>query len=573
MKNRKDGSDAIGGLIGEKNVRYLPYALFIIALLVRLYYMPAGLLHTDSVIAVQEAERTVWTGRLHYLQGILGYPGFAAMNSILFLIYHALSGATSAEGFLLFSSAFFGAASVALTYILALRLTNSRMAAVYSALILCFMPLHLTMSTYVKDQVLGSCALLLTSLIALRSGGEGKAKTRILAGAFLGYAMAIRQQEILFLPTLLILYYLDCSPFAIKKVKGRIKFQVNESPFKVLSDMVIIVAVAAIVFVAFYIPKMMDEPGFNLVNSIFASSAESSAGFGIYSAQMPYSLQWALMTLTYLGVAILAGSILVNYNRDKSVLLTLTFWMASYFLFYGNIVGASPYFFFQALVPAAIIMGWGLEYGYGRFRDIAYIVLVVLIIWMLVTINPLLTARKEYCGPCAFSKKMAESIPQTSYVIGIDETRHYEYYANITRNLGHYDPTNAQEMVKYGKMLHEIMQNGTGVYVTTQGFSYDFLPPEALVYDSQKQELANRVTSKAYKNLLFDGQRLYDRQSGSPVPPVGLWGLEMFNDYKVTEVYSMRSEDWHHKDLESGAFNSVLYRIEERQVQPKNGTS
>jgi len=570
MKNKKDDADAMEGLIGSDKVKYLPYALFIIAMLVRLYYMPAGLLHTDSVIAVQAAERTVWTGRLYYLHGILGYPGFALVNSLLFLIYHYLSGATSAEGLLLLSSAFFGSASVALTYLLALRLTNSRMTAVFSALILCFMPLHLSMSTYVKDQVLGSCTLLIASLVALRGGKDGKMSTRVLVGALLGYAMAIRQQEILFLPTLLILYYLGSSPFALRKAKERLKFVVQRSPLKVLYDLVIIVAISIIVFVLFYVPKMVDEPGFNLVSAILASSEESSAGFSLWSVQMPNSLQWALMTLTYLGVTILAGSILVNFKRDRSILLTLAFWMVSYFLFYGNIVGASPYFFFQALLPAAIIMGWGLEWGYSRFGDKAYIVLVILILWMLITINPLLTSRKQYCGPCEFSKKMISAIPPGSYVIGMDETRHYEYYANITRNLGHYDPTDAESMIKYTKMLHSILQNDTNVYVTTQGFSYDFLPPEALVYDESKQELANRVTSKSYMNLRFDGQRLYDRETGSQIPSIGLWGLEMFNDYKVTIVYSMPSEDWHHKDLESAPYTAALFRIGERQ--PSNGT-
>ena len=556
------GKDKDGGKVWA----YAPYLLFALALAVRVYFTPAGLLHTDSAIAVEEAERTVLTGRLHYLQGILGYPGFAVVNSLIFWAYHTLTGASSAEGVLIFSSAFFGSLGVALTYLLTLRLTGSRMAGVFAAVILCFLPLHLSLSTYVKDQVLGTCVLLILSLTAIEAGKSGKLRLTIATGCLLGYAMAIRQQEILFLPIVFLFYYLDKPLFEAKKVKGRLKFSLKASPYSVLYDGAVVVFCAAAVFVLFFVPKMIEQPDFDLWKSLRQSSGESAAGFGLITPQLSVSLRWVTQMISGLGWLLLLSALYVNFTRNRRVWFALVAWTVLYFMFYGNLMGASPYFFFNAFPPAAMLMGWGLEYAYVKWGKISLIVPALLVILMLSSILPVLEYRKAHCGPCEFAKRMGATTSRNSVVIGMDETRHYEYYARVDRAIGHPNALQADEMGKHLEYLRGEMRNGTGVYITTAGLSYDFLPQGMFGYNQAKKTLVNLQTKQTYDNLLFDpqSQAVFDNETQTRLYPQGAYGLQLFNTFKATPLYTMESEDWHHKDLELGIYDATLYKLTER---------
>jgi hypothetical protein len=110
------------------------------------------------------------------------------------------------------------------------------------------------------------------------------------------------------------------------------------------------------------------------------------------------------------------------------------------------------------------------------------------------------------------------------------------------------------------------MRNGTSVYITTAGLSYDALPEEMVVYDPDVKVLVNRMTMGRYDNLAYDSTTriLRDRESGMQLPLSGLYSLELFNTFKATEVFTMENEDWHHKDLELGKYTATLYQLEER---------
>jgi hypothetical protein len=560
-------------LVPEYMAGYAPYALFALALLVRVYFMPAGLLHTDSVIAVEGAERTVANGHLQYLQGVLGYPGYAAVNSLIFFVYHALTGAKSAQGVLLFSSAFFGALGVALIYILTVKLTSSRTAGLYAGVILCFLPIHLSLSTYVKDQVLGTCVLLSLALIAMHARQSDKLWHKLAAGSTLGYAMAIRQQEVLFLPIMFLFYYLPHPPIAVSKAAGRVRVKLHDDIFQIIRDGATLVLPIVAVFVLFFVPKMIDQPGFSLWGSLMASSGESAQGFGLFTEQLFRSISWVGQVITPLGWLILAVSVIVCFGQDRRVWLVLTVWMAAYFMFYGNLSGASPYFFFNAFPPAVILMGWGLDYGFRRWNHAATVALVVLVALMLANISPVLEYRKAHCGPCEFSEKMRQLIPANSALIGMDETRHYEYYAKVPIAMGHADPFKPQELAAHFERLRALMKNGTSVYVTTADLQADYplaylISRGMLVYDQDRQMLANKATNKVYGNLrlIVQGQSAYmqDGQTQEKSPLYGLYGLELFNEFKVSQVFTQETEDWHHKDLESGVYQTTLYKVSER---------
>ncbi len=554
---------------GSDLFKYVPLALFLLALIVRLYFWPDGLFHTDSVIAVAEAEHSVADGKLYYLQG-LGYPGYAAVTSGLFWVYHTLTGATSAESLLIFSSLFFGSLSVYLLYVLALKLTSSKLTAIFSALVLCFMPLHLSLSTYVKDQMLGVCFMLASLILALKAGESGRLKYKVLAAAVMGYTIAIRQQEFLLIPAFLMLYVYASNPVKFSKNKGGYKISLNRPLNELVLDALVFAVVILSVFVAAFVPRMISEPGFNLVDALLVEGSRQGDGITLYSPLLTdYSIPWATKTITYLGWGVLFASIYLNYQRNRLVWAAMMCWMVPYFLILGNFQQVSPYFIFPAFIPAAFFIGWGLEYAAKKWKpEISYVVLAVLIIWMLSNIAPLLEYRSQYCGPCEFAKKIGELTPEGSRVHGGDESRHYEYYAKRSGSIGRANPLNLTDLELHFLDLRAKLANGTSLYITSAGLAYDFLPQGIVVPNPQNPSvLFNKANLRQYSNLRFDpqSQTLVDAQTNTILPVTGLYSLELFNEFKTTLVATVENEDWHHKSLDFGKYQSSLFRLELRE--------
>jgi hypothetical protein len=561
----KKRGEKLFGVLAEDKAKYVPAALFIIALLLRLYYIQPGLWHTDSVIAAQEAERSVATGRLHYLQDVLGYGGFALFNTGVYLIWNLVTGG-SAEHILLAANAIMGAAGAALIYLLSVKLTGSREAGVYSGVILTFLPLNLVLSTYLKDLMLGSLLVMAAALTVLKAARQDSLKLKVLAGCVLGYAAAVRQLDFLFIPSFILLYYVYKPPVELKRRGDSVKVKLKSNPRGLAFDVLSLVVPVFIVFTIPYIPRMFSQPGFNPFEALLATGgAQTKAGLSL-DILSRYSIPWATKSLTQLGWIVLIGSLYVNYARNRRVWLALTAWMTSYFIIYGSFQGVSPYFFYGAFPAAVLMMGWGLAYAHQKRGDIAHVIVVALVIWMFTSINPVLSYRRGRCGPCEFSRRIAEVTPVDSALIGMDETRHYEYYAPGRKVMGHPNPLSADEMGRHFSRLHGLLANGTSVYVTSAGLSYDILPGELLNYDPERKLLGNRMTGKAYVNLVYDdGTRaLVDRDSGLQLPMGGLYSLELFNEFTPTVVFTMESEDWHHKDLDLGKYSATLIQLRER---------
>ncbi len=554
------------GVVDKGKEKYVVAALLLLALTVRLYYLHPGLWHTDSVIAARRAEGSIRDGRLYYLQGVLGYPGYAAFNVLVYGGWHLLTGSQSAENILLYSNAVVGALGAVMIYYLTKELTGSGEAGAYAGAILAFLPEHISLSTFPKDLTLGSAAIMLAVWLALKARENQELKWKIGAGAMLGYAAAVRQQEFLFIPALLLFYYSDRLPVAVKKKKDAVRIKFSDSPWSIVEDVIALVVPVFIVFALFYVPRMIHQPGWSLIDAFLFAGGEQS-GFSLFSDNLlNYSIPWVTKTISLLGWLILAGGLLVNYRRRKGVWFALVFWMVSYFMVFGNFQGVSPYFFFHAFPPAVIMMGWGLEYAFKRWGHITHSAVAALVILMLLNTHSVFEYRSRRCGPCEFAEKIGEEVPENSAVIGMDETQHYEYYGGIRKPMGHPNPMDQQAMQEHFRLIHEYLRNGTNVYVTTAGLSYDFLPQNILAYDQEQQVLFNRATGKAYENLVLNPDRriVVDRDSHEALPLSGLYALELFNEFKTTKEFTMENEDWHHKDLDSGVYQATLYRLKER---------
>ena len=554
-------------------------AICVLALLIRLYYWPAGLFHTDSVITAMEAERSAADLRLHYLQGLLGYPGYAIVTSAVVLFYQTLSGAGPSgtllnwgfsEDLLILFSILMGPLSVAAMYHMGRTLTGSRHAGAYAAFILAFMPLHITLSTYVKDQIFGSIFQMAALTAAYHAGNSRTLRSKIAAALLLGYSISIRQQEFLLYPAFLILYF-SRNPFiGIKKSVGSMTISLTRPLISAAKDFALLALLPPAVFFAAFIPRKIYQPGYSVIESFMHGGGEQVGGFSLLSPLMvELSIPWAILTLTWFGIGLLFWGLLVGIKKDMKTTLAMASWMFPYFFILGNFAHLSPYFIFPAFLPAAFFMGWGLKDIRLRFGSYASNILVLTVtFWMLTSIHPVLSHRSQYCGPCEFAKRIGEVTPKGSYVSGADETRHYEYYGHrspqpIPRP-NFLDPAKTDEYLDF---FEKTMENGTRMYVTTMDLYSDHLPDGLLGLNPDNPDaVINVANGRVYDNVGFDQSSgvFIDSQYGTKLPIIGIYGVELANRFRIVEVFSMENEVWHHMDLKIEKYESTLYELVRR---------
>jgi hypothetical protein len=555
--------------LGRRDI-YIAAVLFLLAFSVRYYFKAAGLFHTDSVIGARAAEDTLSTGRLQYLQGDLGYPGESVLNTLTYAVFN-LFGATNAEYSTLFSGVLYGALCVPMIYFLSKKLFNSEHAAVYSALILTFLPVHLSLSTYGKGHGMELFFLLLSAYLAHTAGEVKTLKLKLLASMSLGFTMAIRQTTALFFPAFLLLYWRGNPPLEFKKRRGKAKVKLRHAYAEIALDLAVLIIPAFIVFILFFVPKMMYNPSYSLIEKIQSVSGETNRGFELFSPMLSLSLDWATLSLTWVGWILALAGLYFTWNEDKHTSIALALWFILFFMYLGNIISTSPRFVIPALAVPVMLSAAAIDkIRLKRDQTAAGVVLFILIAWMMYNIYPVIEYRRNYCGPCEFSKKIAEVTEPDAVVIAMDESQHYEYYSK-RKTIGHpsgrdlANPYKIQESLDY---IEGLLLNGTPVYATTQGLGYDILIQDFLAYRKEDMMLLNTQTGQLYSNLKLDIQssQLYDLQTGVVLPLTGIWGLGLFNRFSVKPVLTVENEDWHHKSITKGVYTAVLYKISLREV-------
>jgi hypothetical protein len=552
------------GIVNDRRAQTLAM-LFILAFLVRYHFEAAGLFHTDSIIDARAAEDTLANGRLYYLQGNLGYPGESILMTAVYAVFK-LFGAQNAESAVLFAGVLFGALCVPMVYLLVCKLFDSEYAGVYSALIMAFLPVQLSLSTFGKGHGMELFFLLLSAYAVVHAGERKDVSLKVLASCLLGFTMAIRQTSVLLFPAFLLLYWRGNPPVAFKTVKSQVKLLIKQTPKQAATDLAVLVIPAFAVFWLAFVPKMLEDPSYSVIGSIQSVGAETNAGFSLFSPVLKQSVIWATASVTPLGWALFALGLIIMWQKDRRAALALAAWFLFFFLYLGNIISTSPRFVIPALAVPVMLSAAALDWIGSKWGHIAAaIVLAVLVGWMMSNVYPVLEYRSKHCGPCEFSKKIGELTEPNAVIIAMDESQHYEYYAKRA-TMGHPSGSSLADPAKIKDSLDTIeslLRNGTPVYATTQGLSYDGLPENVLAYDPDTMTLGNTKTGKAYTNLRFDKDKrtLTDIQTQAVHPLAGIYSLELFNRFAVYPEMRMENEDWHHSDIEGYTYNATLYKI------------
>lgn len=546
--------------LGESQARWvIPAVLFILAFILRMYFINAGLFDTDAVIAANAVENTFKTHVLHYMQAT-GFPGYVVVLTTLYAIYHLVTGVSSSEFVINFVSVLFGSLGVSMIYLLSTKLTNSRSIGLFSALILIVLPTHLSLSTYGKDHALGVFLLMTSAYMTLRANETDSDKHKILAGLFIGYSITVRLTDVLFLPILFLLYWRGRFPLEVVHDKDLIKFRFTDGRDKVVRDVVLLLAPIAVLFLVMYY-RMFSTSGVD----VLIGAAEYNKFLGFFTPLVWTNIGWITSSITYLGWALFLIGVVVLLKRDRYMGSVLLLWFLVYFFYYANIRVTSHRFLLPALVAAVIFMAAALDWVRSNLGGMltAGVVLTVFMALMFNSIYPVVSYRSNYCGSKEFAYYVRDYTPEDAVIIVMDESVHINYYAN-RNTLGHSIMGDDGEIARDMQGITSLLENNTPVYVVTSGFTYDY--PYGLQFNPSIRQIFNQNTGRVYNKVYYDPNTnlLSDQSTNLTIRLTGKYMLELLDNFKLTPIGSIENEDWHHKSIWLGKFESTLYKIEER---------
>ncbi|MDD5110966.1 MAG: hypothetical protein PHG85_00305 [Candidatus Altiarchaeota archaeon] len=543
---------------------YLAGGLFLIALLLRLRFVNAGLFYTDAVIAAQNAEATYNTLSIHYMHGV-GYPGHVIMIAVLYAIAKLFFGVATAESSTLFISLFTAALSVGLLYLLVRKMGGSKFAGISAALVLNTLPVYLSTSTFGMSHQPAGLFMLLSFYLAMLAAETGDVRLKLAAPLSLGWAAAIRLETIQMLPLMLLFYWIKRPPASIGISEGYLKFRLKTGKDELVKDAAYAIIPAIIMLAIPYIP-MLRESGLKTLIDAF----EYNRWLGLWvSGLTELVIEWVTISLTQYGwLLVLFGMAALFARKEKGPFIAMLLW-CFYFLVLANTLTVEDRHTIPALIGFTVAIGFALDWAYRRIHAIAGIAIMLALLGiMLSTIYPILDYRANFCGPKSFTFAIKDIIEKNSVVIVMDEAPHLQYYGGLD-TIGH--PLDG-DMVKIEKSLAELhgyLANGTNVYLVSSAFVYD--SGAGISYDQSSGRLYNTQTRKVFENLQLnkDGKSMTDTSTGVSIPIYGIWQMELFSEFTVLPLKSIENEDWHKRNVITGKYDETLFRITDRPANQR----
>jgi hypothetical protein len=457
-----------------RRVIIIASCLFLAAFILRYYFINAGLFYTDAVIAAQKVEATYKTGVLQYAHGV-GYPGNVLTNLVFYFVGINIFHATSAESTILFTSVFFASLSIAIYYLLLLRVTKSEMVSLSAALILNILPVYLSTSTYGMSHQAAGFFFLTAFYCAGAGGNNGSRLLLVLASICFGWACAIRFESIQMAP-LLLLFYLN----GRKNIEPSGSSRVQDLIPDILSLAIPGVAVLA----GAYLPMISSQGISPIINGL-----KYNRWLGVWVSDLtPGVLSLITISVTPFGWALCgAGYIYLLWKRAWFILLIIAVW-SCYLITLANIATAEDRHSIPALMGIIAAMGYGVKFISEKTRAwVGCCVVPALILVMAVRIMPLLKMRTTFLGQKYFAQSVRLAIPPNSVVIAVDETPHLQYYGGIT-TMTHPLNGNDDEIKKNISEIKMLLEKNIKVYVIDSALAYDDLSGLVLVPNPDEPE-------------------------------------------------------------------------------------
>ncbi|MFH1788869.1 MAG: glycosyltransferase family 39 protein [Candidatus Altiarchaeota archaeon] len=505
----------VGELWDKRKDTIVPVLVFILAFSLRFYFRGAGLFHTDSVIEAFRVEASVREGTLYYMHHP-GYPGQVVLTSFFFIVDKLLTGAASAEFAATFASILFGALGVVAIYFLAREVTGSFEAAIFSAVILTFLPVHFSITTYAKNHGASSFLFLSSMYFAFRGVNTKSVKLKVLSSLLLGFSITVRLSNVLFIPILALVFWKGSFPVKIEGKDELMRVRLNDVK-KTFTDIAIVFAPLIIVLLVLY-AKMIMTDGFY---PIFYAGMEDSKFMGFFTNLLKMSLEWFMFSMTWPGLILAVIGTFLLYKKRPYETAILTIWALVCIFYLGNLRTISPRFMIPGFIPFIILAGFAVSTLYDKKGAASILAVVILLIVagnMFVKIQPVVAYRHEHCGPCEVGKYVKEKTPPNSVIIVMDQSYHIRYYGNRTTT----SHSNwAQDLEGDMRKYHGILTDGRPLYIVSDGLGYD-------------------TADGAFRNRLMA-------------------------EFQVTEIGTIEDDDWHRDTIFLQLHKSSLYRLTEKR--------
>jgi len=547
-----------GGLEGfvRRNGRYLiPLALFLFAFVPRFFYMSDGLWHTDSVIMAKAVEETFNAKSLAYMHGS-GYPGQVVVSVIVYSIHRLLTGVESSEFAVTFVSVLASSLAVVALYFFVREVAESKWTAVFSATIFSVIPVFFSASTFAKSHAAALFFLILSAYLAARSGRTDSIRDRMLSGFCFGFSSAIRFSMLPLAPIIILLHYHKKFPINLVREKGLMKIKLAEGGEKIARDLSYIIIPVLLVLALLYTPMYLRD-GFKPI----VEAAQYNRFMGVQSYLTNLSLDWAYVSINWLGGLLALGGIVCAFRRNRYLGVVLILWSVMFFIYYANTRTTSPRHVLPSFIPAAILMGIALNELYERVGNIAAALPLLAVMYLMAsTIYPIVEYRADFCGPKEFSLKVKELTETNAVILVMDESHHIEYYANRSIR-GHPVGGDPNKLGEHMLEIKKLLEDDTPVYAASTTFSYD--NPQGLSYDPRSGRIVDAQRGIAYDKVDYDPttKRVRDPDTGAVLGFTGRYMITLLSNFKLELIGSYPNEDWHKKSIYLNPGEEQLYKL------------
>jgi hypothetical protein len=474
--------------------------IFCLAFAIRFLFISKGPFYVDTLELALNAEATLKTLDLHYMHWA-GYPLTVIMASV-FIFLTRLLGINDIIFGVNFMSVVFGSLNVVIFYLLCRKILD-KAGALMAALILCFLPMHIDISTFGLTHPV-SIFFNLTGIYFLFLYFEKlRFNKLIFSSVFLGLGAAARLTDGLIVFVAIWLY------FSLSSKNPKL------SKTLLLKRIAVFLFLFGLTILIFYVPMILKTG---------ITQFQDTLGVYYYHHSLLYaapSLGFVAWIVGFPGLLILlAGVGYFLLERDKLMLHFLLLWFLVIFLYYGSHSCACPRYLVFSTIPLLIPVG----YFISKFQRkiLLYSLIFVLLVFSFFSFYRPIYFRHKYNLQESFAKFVKGKTEPSSYIIAIDEGPFIEYYAD-RRVLYRAAESSRESFDTFFADMDRLLEDGQAIYIISSAmYSYD--------------------EDKYFLNKLLDRYDL---------------------EYKGNHL----NQDWHGRSLlESGLLTEDLYKIERKQI-------
>lgn len=440
-----------------------PIILCALSLILRLAFLSSGPFHVDCLNLAIQAERTLDTGKLHYLFGF-GYP-LTVILGACFIFLARIFGVHDPVIGVNLMSAVFSSLSVGVLYLFVRRL-GDELAAFFSALFFSIFPIFLTISVFGTSHT-PSVFFLLTGLVLLLNYHKTSHRQELMvSGILFGCMGAAREHE--FLLMILPVSFLFFFP-SKKQARG---LTTHYNAAQTFGNFLLFWAAALGVCFLFHLPLLFgaDMAGYSGQMQRYWVSGLTNNYLGMASDSLIFSLQQIFFGMTPIGAVMGISGLFLLFSKDRRLFGFLMLWLAVPLLFYGNMQMTEPRFLIIPAIALIIAMGIFLSYLLAQHRALFDVGVVftfcTITLILFVQTLPILRFRHTHALLPDFARYVEKMTEPEAVVITADEgpfIRYYGHRAFLSR------PYSLKTMDELCSRVDILLDEGTPVYITSSG--------------------------------------------------------------------------------------------------------